>query len=207
LEVLEAFGPEAPNNLNTYACQIEDAFVQALQHQHDQAQALATQHQYIEHVHGVLAAANQDREAMVKILSEPAILADYTQKFFGPDGPMPIQTEGEQARAALAAGMVTPDGPLLSGGVLMETPLEREMAARAQQAAAQLAPQGAPSGYQRPRMPMPQPGTGAGFSAADAGSFWAQFSQLMETRPEMGHLMLANAHPEALRSKVLIAEG
>jgi hypothetical protein len=86
----------------------------------------------------------------------------------------------------------------------MQTPLELE-AQQARQAQAVQAQQA--QAYQRPQMPMPAPGQSTGFSAADAGAFWSNFTRIMETNPEQGHLMLQHARPEALRSKILIAEG
>jgi hypothetical protein len=190
LEVLSHFGPEAPVKLNTYSCQVEDALLQSLEHQRNQASAIAQQHQYITQVQEVLAAATADREAMLKILSDPDTLADYTQRFFSADGPYPVQTPAEQAQQALAEGMIAQDGPLMppSGNPRMD--------AMAQPSAPQ---------FQRPQMPMPQPG--AGPRMAGSGNVWGQFSQAMDIDPASAWKVLAQADPEAIRTKLLFMEG
>lgn len=89
LEVLSHFGPEAPFKLNTYACQVEDALLEALKKQQQQAQEIAAQREYIGRVQEVLQAAAQERDAIQKILTDPDQLLDYVSSFFGPQGPCP----------------------------------------------------------------------------------------------------------------------
>lgn len=188
LEVLSHFGAEAPVKLNTYACQVEDALLEALQHQHTQASALHQQHAYIQQVQDVLAAAGADREAMLQILTDPDVLSDYTTRFFGPEGPYPIETPAEQAQRALAEGMIQQDQPLIPRA---ENP---RMDAMQQQ-------------FQRPQMSMPAPGGATGQRLAGNGSVWNQFSQLMDVAPQDAWKVLSSADPDSVRSKILFMEG
>jgi hypothetical protein len=190
LEVLSHFGPEAPVKLNTYSCQVEDALLQSLAHQQQQAAALGQQHEYIERVQEVLAAATADRESMLTVLTNPDVLSDYVKNFFSADGPYPVQTPAEQAQQALAEGMISQDGPLMpSAG-------NPRMDAMAQEA---------PQQFQRPQMPMPQPG--ASPRMAGNGNVWGAFSQAMDVAPQDAWKVLAQADPEAIRSKLLFMEG
>lgn len=191
LEVLSHFGAEAPVKLNTYACQVEDALLQALQHQQTQASALTQQHEYIQKVQDVLAAATADREAMLSIITDPNVLSDYTTKFFGPDGPYPIETPAEQAQRALQEGLIQEGQPLMpfAGNPRMDV--------AAQQGAQQ---------FQRPQMPMPNPSSG-GQRLAGSGNVWGAFSQAMDVNPADAWKILSQADPEAVRSKILFMEG
>lgn len=84
LEVLEHFGAEAPQLLNTYACAVEDALIEQVQR--GQSQSL------------MLEAAGEERAAMNLMLTDPDVLADYVNDFFGPEGPYPTPTEAEAAQ-------------------------------------------------------------------------------------------------------------
>ena len=83
LEVLEHFGAEAPALLNQYACAVEDALIEQVQRANDT-------------VH-MLEAAGEERSAMNLMLTNPDVLADYVNEFFGPNGPYPTNTPEEQA--------------------------------------------------------------------------------------------------------------
>ena len=83
LEVLEHFGAEAPQLLNTYACAVEDALIEQVQR--GQSQSL------------MLEAAGEERAAMNLMLTNPDVLADYVNDFFGPNGPYPTETPSETA--------------------------------------------------------------------------------------------------------------
>lgn len=194
LEVLSHFGPEAPFKLNTYSCQVEDALLEALSHQQNQASAIQQQHEYITQVQDVLAAATADREAMLAILTDPARLADYTTEFFGPNGPYPTETPAEQAQRALAEGMIQQDGPLMpaAGNPRMDVTAQE-----------QVPQQGQP--FQRPQMSMPQPGSAP--RMAGNGNVWSQFSQVMDVAPQDAWKVLAQADPESIRTKLLFMEG
>jgi hypothetical protein len=189
LEVLSHFGAEAPVKLNQYACQVEDALLESLQHQQQQAIAIQQQHEYIERVQDVLAAASADREAMLTIITDPDVLSDYTTRFFGPEGPYPIETPAEQAQRSLQEGLIGQGDPLMpyAGNPRMEV---------------------APQQFQRPQMPMPNPsGGGGGQRLAGNGNVWGQFSQLMDVAPQDAWKVLEQAGPDAVRSKILFMEG
>jgi hypothetical protein len=195
LEVLSHFGSEAPVKLNQYACQVEDALLESLQHQQQQAIAIQQQHEYIERVQEVLAAATADREAMLQVMTDPDVLSDYTKNFFGPNGPYPVMTPAEQAQQALRDGMVTDGAPLMprAGNPRMDVSSELQAQAQAQQ-------------FQRPQMPMPNPSSG-GQRLAGNGNVWGQFSQLMDVAPQDAWKVLSQAQPEDVRSKILFMEG
>lgn len=89
LQVLSHFGPEAPVKLNTYACQVEDALIEALQEQQKLEQQLAQQAETITKVQQLLRAAEVDRECMLATLSNADQLIAYVSRFFGPQGPCP----------------------------------------------------------------------------------------------------------------------
>ena len=81
LEVLEHFGAEAPALLNTYACAVEDALIEQVQRGNS--------------MHQVLQATNEERTAMNTMLTNPDVLAEYVNDFFGPNGPYPTETAEE----------------------------------------------------------------------------------------------------------------
>ena len=85
LEVLEHFGAEAPALLNQYACAVEDALIEQVQ-RIGQSQNL------------MLEAAGEERAAMNLMLTDPDVLADYVNDFFGPEGPYPTETPEETAQ-------------------------------------------------------------------------------------------------------------
>jgi hypothetical protein len=121
LEVLEHFGAEAPVLLNQYACAVEDALI-------EQVQAVQSQSLMLE-------AAGEERAAMNLMLTDPDVLADYVNDFYGPEGPYPTETQQEayerqqyEARAQF----------------------EQEILAQEQG--------NVPQNFQRPEMEMPTPG-------------------------------------------------
>ena len=67
--------------LNQYACAVEDALIEQVRR--TQAQSL------------LLEAAGEERAAMNLMLTDPDVLADYVNDFFGPNGPYPTPTERE----------------------------------------------------------------------------------------------------------------
>ena len=185
LEVLSHFGSEAPAVLNLYSCQVEDALLESLQHQHNQAAVIADQGDYIARVQAVLQAAGADREAMMTILTDPEVLADYTTRFFSEGGPYPVLTPAEQARAALEQGMVRDGQPLVPH---FNNP--------------RMSVEGA---YQRPQMPsMPNPDGG---SMGYSGDPWGDFSRAMDVNPQDAWKVLASAPADVVRRKVLFMEG
>jgi len=165
LEVLEHFGAEAPALLNTYACAVEDALIEQVQRGN--------------HMHTLLGAASEERNAMNTMLTNPDVLADYVNEFFGPQGPYPTETAEEtsqrqqvEARAAFEA--------------------EIEAQERNQ----------VPASFQRPQMDMPTPGR----QAASQDDFWGQFSSMMDSSPENAWKYLSSAPSAALQGKALIQD-
>jgi hypothetical protein len=166
LEVLEHFGAEAPVLLNQYACAVEDALVEQVQRV--QSQSL------------MLEAAGEERAAMNLMLTDPDVLADYVNDFFGPEGPYPTETAEETA-------------------------IREQNEARAQFEAEIEAQQQAqvPANFQRPEMEMPTPGR----AVNQANDFWGGFSQMMDSNPEDAWKFLAQAPQGALQAKMLVQEG
>ena len=166
LEVLEHFGAEAPVLLNQYACAVEDALI-------EQVQAVQSQSLMLE-------AAGEERAAMNLMLTDPDVLADYVNDFYGPQGPYPTETEQEayqrqqyEARAQF----------------------EQEIIAQEQ---GQI-----PQNFQRPEMAMPTPGR----QVNPANDFWGGFGQMMDNNPENAWKYLAQAPQGALQAKMLVQEG
>ena len=166
LEVLEHFGAEAPVLLNQYACAVEDALIEQVQTV--QSQSL------------MLEAAGEERAAMNLMLTDPDVLADYVNDFYGPEGPYPTPTaeeahymEQEAARAQF----------------------EQEILAQQQN--------GVPVNFQRPEMEMPTPGR----QVNPANDFWGGFGQMMDNNPENAWKYLAQAPAGALQAKMLVQEG
>ena len=167
LEVLEHFGAEAPVLLNQYACAVEDALIEQVQTV--QSQSL------------MLEAAGEERAAMNLMLTDPDVLADYVNDFFGPEGPYPTETPEEtyqreqyEARAQF----------------------EAEIEAQEQQ-------NGVPRNFQRPEMEMPTPGR----QVNTANDFWGGFGAMMDNNPENAWKYLAQAPAGALQAKMLVQEG
>ena len=166
LEVLEHFGAEAPVLLNQYACAVEDALIEQVGRV--QSQSL------------MLDAAGEERAAMNLMLTDPDVLADYVNDFYGPQGPYPTETESEahqrqqyEARAQF----------------------EREIIAQEQG--------NVPQNFQRPEMAMPTPGR----AVSQANDFWGGFSQMMDSNPEDAWKFLSQAPQGALQAKMLVQEG
>ena len=166
LEVLEHFGAEAPALLNNYACAVEDALIEQVQ----RGQQMDV----------ILNAAGEERAAMNLMLTDPDVLADYVNDFFGPEGPYPTMTAEEEAAANQMAA---------------RQQFEAEIEAQAQNQV--------PPNFQRPEQEMPQRGVNQG---TPAQSFWGDFSQLMDNNPEQAWQYLAQAPQGALQTKALIQD-
>ena len=165
MEVLEHFGAEAPALLNNYACAVEDALIEQVQRGNS--------------MNTMLNAAGEERAAMNLMLTDPDILADYVNDFFGPEGPYPTETAEETA-------------------------YREQMEARAQFEAEIEAQQQnqVPPNFQRPQMDMPQRGA----NSNPAATFWGDFSDLMDQNPEQAWQYLAQAPQGALQTKALIQD-
>ena len=165
LEVLEHFGAEAPALLNQYACAVEDALIEQVQRANDT-------------VH-MLEAAGEERSAMNTMLTNPDVLADYVNEFFGPNGPYPTETaEESQVREAAEA----------------RAQFEAEIEAQEQNQV--------PQNFQRPQQDMPTPGR----QVNESGDFWGSFSDMMDSSPENAWKYLSSAPQGALQAKALIQD-
>ena len=165
LEVLEHFGSEAPALLNNYACAVEDALIEQVGR--NQSMNL------------MLDAASEERAAMNIMLTDPDVLADYVNGFFGPNGPYPTETAQETAeREAYEA----------------HAQFAEEIQQQEQRAV--------PPNFQRPEMDMPTPGR----AQAPQRSFWGDFSSIMDNNPEQAWQFLSGAPAQAFQSKMLVQD-
>tara|TARA_X000000950_G_C13905756_1_gene656773 strand:- start:2107 stop:2703 length:597 start_codon:yes stop_codon:yes gene_type:complete len=165
LEVLEHFGAEAPALLNNYACAVEDALIEQVGRNQS--------------MNVMLDAAGEERATMNLMLTDPDILADYVNGFFGPEGPYPTETAEETyEREAIEARMQ----------------FESEIEALEQR--------GVPQAFQRPEMDMPTPGR----QSSGARSFWGDFSSMMDNNPEQAWQFLSGAPQQAFQQKMLVQD-
>ena len=165
LEVLEHFGAEAPALLNQYACAVEDALIEQVQRGNS--------------MNTMLEAAGEERAATNLMLTDPDVLADYVNEFFGPNGPYPTETPDETATREQAEARAQ---------------FEQEIMAQEQNAV--------PRQFQRPEMDMPTPGRQANVS----GDFWGNFSEMMDSSPENAWKYLSQAPQGALQAKALVQD-
>ena len=128
----------------------------------------------------MLEAAGEERAAMNLMLTDPDVLADYVNDFYGPEGPYPTPTEAE-AREMEA--------------ILAREQFEQEIMAQEQQ-------NGVPRNFQRPEMAMPTPGR----QANAANDFWGGFGQLMDNNPEEAWKYLSQAPGAAFQQKMLVQD-
>ena len=166
LEVLEHFGAEAPALLNQYACAVEDALIEQVQRGNS--------------MNLMLEAAGEERAAMNIMLTDPDVLADYVNDFYGPEGPYPTMTAEEEASV---------------GQQQARAQFEAEIEAQQRN--------DVPPNFQRPQMEMPARGE---HQSNPAQSFWGDFSQLMDQNPEAAWQYLAQAPQGALQAKMLIQD-
>lgn len=166
LEVLEHFGAEAPALLNEYACAVEDALIEQVK----TGQAMNL----------MLNAAGEERAAMNIMLTDPDILADYVNDFFGANGPYPTMTPEEEA---------------VHNAHQARAQFEAEIEAQEQRQV--------PRNYQRPQMEMPTPGQQA---PNEARNFWNGFSDMMDNNPENAWKYLSQAPGAAFQTKALIQD-
>ena len=165
LEVLEHFGSEAPALLNNYACAVEDALIEQVGR--NQSMDL------------MLDAAGEERAAMNIMLTDPDVLADYVNGFFGAEGPYPTETAEE-----------TYQREQYEAREQFESEIEH------------LEQRGVPEAFQRPQMDMPTPGR----QAAPQRTFWGDFSSMMDNNPEAAWQFLASAPQQAFQQKMLVQD-
>ena len=179
LEVLQHFGVEAPALLNKYACVVEDALIAQAQTTGKTAAALQQVNQALTDARAVIDAAAEDNAAYHLMLTNPHLLANYVEDFFGPNGPYPTETAQDRLAAEVAAN----EQRFVPPSTVTQTP---------QQAPA----------FQRPQMDMPQPGV----QQSAGGDFWNQFSAIADRNPAAAWQILSQATPEMFRSKILVSE-
>lgn len=170
LEVLQHFGLEAPALLNRYACVVEDALLAQARQTAEVMQQLEQLSESLGASKMVINAAAEDNAAYHTMLTDPDLLAEYVNEFFGPEGPYPTETSEDRLAAEVYANE-----------------------ARYQSA----------QSYQRPQMDIPSPGV----QASGGDDFWNTFAAISDRNPAAAWQLLSQASPEALRSKLLIAEG
>lgn len=103
LEVLQHFGAEAPALLNRYACVVEDALLAQARQTAESLQQLQVLEQQMQDARTVIGAAAEDNAAYHTLLSNPDLLANYVNEFFGPNGPYPTETMADRLAAEVAA--------------------------------------------------------------------------------------------------------
>ncbi len=144
---------------------MEDALIEQVQR--NQSQSL------------MLESAAEERAAMNLIMTDPDVLADYVNGFFGPEGPYPTETPEEtQVRQQQEA----------------RAQFESEIQAQEQ---AQV-----PANFQRPQQDMPARSRQANV----ANDFWGGFSQMMDQNPENAWQYLSQAPQGALSAKMLVQD-
>ena len=174
LQVIDHFGADAPAILNDYACKIEDSLIK-------------TDAQLKQGVN-LLKDLNAEHKAYTRILTDPNVLADYTTKFFGPEGPHPV----------------TPKAPAPAQGQTVGQQFQAQAPKAPAQAQAQVQGQPQAAAPQRPEMPVPpQPQ-----AAATPGDFWNNFGTAADRDPQNAwkYLNAAQQNPEVFRQKLLVME-
>lgn len=104
LEVLQHFGAEAPALLNRYACTVEDALLAQAQQSAQAIEQLQQLHGNLRQMEVALGATLEDNQAYNKLTTDPDLLADYVNEFFGPNGPAPVETSQDRLQAEVEAG-------------------------------------------------------------------------------------------------------
>lgn len=127
----------------------------------------------------MLEAASEEHSAMNLMLTDPDVLADYVNGFFGPEGPYPTLTPQEQEWANQQAA---------------QQQFAQEIQAQQMNTV--------PPSFQRPQMDMPTPGR----VEAQTNDFWNGLSQLMDNNPENAWQYLSQAPNGALQSKLLVQD-
>ena len=179
LQVIDHFGADAPAILNDYSCKLEDSLIQ-------------TDTQLKQGVN-LLKELNAEHKAYTRILTDPDVLADYTTKFFGPEGPYPVNQQQAPAAAGQTVGQQFQN----------RTPAPAAPAAPAAPTA-QTQSQAPAAAPQRPEMPVPpQPQ-----AQATPGDFWNNFGNAADRDPQNAwrYLNAAQQNPEVFRQKLLVME-
>ena len=113
------------------------------------------------------------------MLTDPDILADYVNDFYGPNGPYPTPTEGEMQQIQQQQA---------------RQQFEQEIVAQERNTV--------PEAFQRPQQNMPQRSR----QQNAARNFWGGFGELMDNRPEDAWKYLSQADPRAFQSKMMVQD-
>ena len=149
LEVLNHFGAEAPALLNRYACTVEDALISQAEATAEQIKKVEELVSNMEAAKGVITAAAEDNAAYHTMMTNPDLLSEYVNDFFGPEGPYPVETAEDRLAAEVAAS-------------------DSRFQPQQQQAAPQ---------FERPQMDIPTPGTQASAGSDDFWANFAAISE------------------------------
>lgn len=117
--MLQHFGAEAPALLNRYACTIEDALLAQAQQSAQALEQLQQLHGNLRQMEVALGATLEDNQAYNKLTTDPDLLADYVNEFFGPNGPVPIETSQDRLQAEVESagyGYQRPQMPMPAPG-------------------------------------------------------------------------------------------
>lgn len=101
--MLQHFGAEAPSLLNRYACTVEDALLAQAQQSAQALEQLQQAHANLRQLEVALGATLEDNQAYNLLTTDPDLLADYVNDFFGPNGPVPIETPQDRLEADVNA--------------------------------------------------------------------------------------------------------
>lgn len=164
--------------MNRYACTVEDALLTQAQQSTQALEQLQLLSENFRQLEVALNATVEDNQAYNLLTTDPDLLADYVNEFFGPNGPVPIETEQDRLLADVTAAGYAPQAP------------------------AGYAPQAAMASYQRPQLEMNSPGS----QQVGGGDFWSTFDQVSRRQPDQLWKVLAQATPDVMRSKPLISE-
>jgi hypothetical protein len=104
LEVLSHFGAEAPALLNRYACTVEDALLAQAEQSLQALQAVQELQQSVGQLQTLVGAAGEQIQAYNRLVTNPDLLADYVNDFYGPNGPYPVETAEDRLRVEVEAG-------------------------------------------------------------------------------------------------------
>ena len=127
---------------------MEDALIQQAEQTAEQIAKVEELVSNMEAAKGVITAAAEDNAAYHTMMTNPDLLSEYVNDFFGPEGPYPVETAEDRLAAEVAAN---------------DTRFQPQQ---------QAAPQ-----YERPQMDIPTPGTQSSAGSDDFWANFAQISE------------------------------
>lgn len=160
---------------------VEDALISQAQQTLETQQTAAALHEQLQNAQQVILAAAEDNAAYHTILTDPQLLARYTNDFFGPNGPYPVELPQDRLAAEVAYGE--------SGG---------------QMPAPRTTPSLPAPVYERPQLDVQPPGDSY---AGGVGDSLSTFSALFDRDPvAAAQYLYQNVTPDAFRTRQLIGE-